>query len=67
MKMLLSGKRRVFPWVLPFAFIFSLFVHSSCDPEDDIDDLDLDLQLVADGLSSPIGLVQYPTIPTGFS
>ena len=58
--MLLSGNRRVFPWLLPFAFIFSLFVHSSCDPEDDIDDVDLDLQLVADGLSSPIGLVSVP-------
>ncbi len=50
------------PWYLPFAFIISLFFLSSCDPEDDIDDVDLDLQLVADGFASPIGLVSVPDL-----
>ena len=54
-------KRPVFRYpVLAFTLSLFVFLFNACSPEDDIDDVELDLQLVADGFVSPIGAVAAP-------
>lgn len=53
-----AGKQR---FILAITFLASsLLFLQSCDPDDDDNDTRVDLQLVADGLASPIGLVAAP-------
>ena len=59
MKILHAIQRTAVSWLFPFAFILFLFTLPACS-EDDVDDVELDLQLVADGFTSPIGLVSVP-------
>jgi glucose/arabinose dehydrogenase len=59
MKLLHAIQRTAVCCLFPFAFILFLFSLPACS-EDDVEDVELDLQLVADGFTSPIGLVSVP-------